>query len=55
MKNLRTNPFEAESYKDFWTLIANGSMQATFDQKMAQIHPEKDDGETCSELIKNGT
>ncbi|WP_300464993.1 App1 family protein [Desulfobacula sp.] len=24
-------------YTHFWTLIANGSMQATFDQKMAQI------------------
>jgi len=37
MKNLRTNPFESESYKDFWALIANGTLQATFDQKIAQI------------------
>ena len=37
MKNLRTNPFESESYKDFWTLIANGSQQATVDQKLEQI------------------
>lgn len=37
MKNVRTNPFEKESYQDFWTLIANGSGQATFDQKLRQI------------------
>jgi phosphatidate phosphatase APP1 len=37
MKNVRTNPFEKESYRDIWTLIANGSQQATFDQKVAQI------------------
>jgi hypothetical protein len=37
MKNVRTNPFEKESYQDIWTLVANGSKQATFDQKVAQI------------------
>jgi len=37
MKNLRTNPFEQETYEDIWTLIANGSRQATFEQKLAQI------------------
>jgi hypothetical protein len=37
MKNVRTNPFEKESYQDIWTLIANGSQQATLDQKISQI------------------
>lgn len=37
MKNLRTNPFEMESYQDFWTLVADGSGQATFEQKLSQI------------------
>ena len=37
MKNLRLNPFEKESYEDIWTLIANGSQQVTFDQKVSQI------------------
>lgn len=37
MKSLRTNPFEKETYKDIWTLIANGSQQATFEQKLSQI------------------
>jgi hypothetical protein len=37
MKNVRTNPFEKESYQDIWALIANGSKQVTFDQKVAQI------------------
>jgi phosphatidate phosphatase APP1 len=37
MKNVRTNPFESESYQDIWSLIAAGSQQVTFDQKMAQI------------------
>ncbi len=37
MKNVRTNPFEKESYQDIWTLVANGSQQATFDQKISQI------------------
>jgi glutathione peroxidase-family protein len=37
MKNLRTNPFAKESYQDIWRLVANGSQQATFDQKVAQI------------------
>jgi hypothetical protein len=37
MKNVRTNPFEKESYQDIWTLIANGSQQVTFEQKVSQI------------------
>ncbi len=37
MKNVRTNPFEKESYQDIWILVANGSQQATFDQKVSQI------------------
>ncbi len=37
MKNVRTNPFESESYQDFWKLIVNGSQQTTFEQKMEQI------------------
>ena len=36
MKNVRTNPFESESYQDFWQLAAaEGS--ATVDQKIRQI------------------
>ena len=37
MKNLRANPFEKDSYQDIWNIIANGSQQATFDQKLSQI------------------
>ena len=37
MKNVRTNPFEKETYEDIWALVANGSEQATFDQKLSQI------------------
>lgn len=37
MKNVRTNPFESETYQDLWTLIVNGSQQATFEQKVDQI------------------
>lgn len=37
MKNVRTNPFEAESYQDFWKLIADGSKQTTYNQKVEQI------------------
>lgn len=37
MKNVRTNPFEKESYQDIWRLVANGSQQATYDQKVSQI------------------
>jgi hypothetical protein len=37
MKNLRTNPFEKESYQDFWKIIAGGSEEATFDQKISQL------------------
>lgn len=36
MKNVRTNPFESESYRDLWKLVG-GSGQATVDQKKAQI------------------
>ncbi len=48
MKNVRTNPFESESYQDIWSLIASGSQQVTFDQKVQQISellrrfPERD-------------
>lgn len=37
MKNVRTNPFESESYEDIWKLIANGSQDTTFRQKVGQI------------------
>lgn len=37
MKNVRTNPFESESYKDVWNLVASGSQQVTFEQKISQI------------------
>lgn len=37
MKNVRTNPFESESYEDIWKLIGSGSQQVTFEQKVAQI------------------
>ncbi len=37
MKDVRTNPFESESYADIWALLASGSQQATFDQKVRQI------------------
>lgn len=64
MKNLRTNPFEKETYKDIWTIIASGSQQATFDQKVSQIgtlmthFPERrfiligDSGEKDPEVFK---
>ena len=37
MKNMRTNPFAKETYEDIWTLVANGSQQATVEQKLLQI------------------
>ena len=37
MKSLRTNVFEKGSYEDAWKIIANGSQQATFEQKLMQI------------------
>lgn len=37
MKNVRTNPFESESYADIWKLVAAGSGSVTHDQKVAQI------------------
>ena len=37
MKNVRTNPFESESYRDIWKLIAAGSQAVTFEQKVGQI------------------
>ena len=37
MKDVRTNPFESESYEDIWSLIASGSQQLTYEQKMGQI------------------
>ncbi len=37
MKNVRTNPFESESYEDIWKLIGSGSQQVTFEQKIGQI------------------
>jgi hypothetical protein len=37
MKNVRINPFESESYRDIWNLIASGSQQVTFEQKVEQI------------------
>jgi hypothetical protein len=37
MKSVRTNPFESESYRDIWQLIASGSQQVTFEQKIEQI------------------
>jgi len=37
MKNVRTNPFESESYQDLWKLIGAGSQQATVEQKIGQI------------------
>ena len=37
MKDVRTNPFESESYQDIWSLIASGSQQVTFEQKIRQI------------------
>ena len=36
MKNVRTNPFESESYRDLWKLVG-GSGSATYEQKSAQI------------------
>lgn len=37
MKDVRTNPFESESYSDIWKLIVDGSYRATFNQKTSQI------------------
>ena len=37
MKNVRTNPFESESYEDITRLISSGSKQVTFSQKVSQI------------------
>lgn len=37
MKDVRTNPFESESYQDIWRLVASGSQQVTFAQKVEQI------------------
>ena len=37
MKNVRTNPFESESYEDIWKLVAQGAKQATFEQKVGQV------------------
>ena len=37
MKNVRTNPFESESYADVWKLIGSGSQQVTLEQKIGQI------------------
>lgn len=37
MKNVRTNLFESESYQDFWKLLADGSKQTTYNQKVKQI------------------
>jgi hypothetical protein len=37
MKNVRTNPFESESYEDIWKLIGSGSQQVTLEQKIGQI------------------
>jgi phosphatidate phosphatase APP1 len=38
MKNVRTNPFESETYQDLWILIASGSQESTFAQKIFQIN-----------------
>ncbi len=37
MKNVRTNPFESESYQDISQLILHGSKKVTFKQKISQI------------------
>ena len=37
MKNVRTNLTESGTYKDIWRLVAGGSKQATYEQKMGQI------------------
>ena len=37
MKNVRTNPFESESYDDISKLISGGSKKATFTQKVSQL------------------
>lgn len=37
MKDVRTNPFESESYADIWRLVASGSQQVTVEQKIGQI------------------
>ena len=37
MKNVRTNLSESESYEDIWRLVAGGSKQVTYEQKMGQI------------------
>ena len=37
MKNVRTNPFESDSYEDIWKMIGSGSQQVTLEQKIGQI------------------
>ncbi len=37
MKDVYTNPFEGDSYRDIANLISNGSQQVTFEQKTRQI------------------
>ncbi len=37
MKDVRTNPFESESYDDIWRLVRGGSQNVTFQQKVKQI------------------
>jgi len=37
MKNVRMNMFEKETYEDILAIIASGSRQVTFDQKVLQI------------------
>jgi len=37
MKNVRMNMFEKETYEDIWAIVASGSQEATFDQKVSQI------------------
>jgi phosphatidate phosphatase APP1 len=36
MKDVRTNPFESESYGDNWGLVASGSQRVTYEQKVRQ-------------------
>ncbi|OED38105.1 hypothetical protein AB833_20655 [Chromatiales bacterium (ex Bugula neritina AB1)] len=37
MKNVRTNPFESDSYHDLWKLVGGASKSATYYQKIEQI------------------
>lgn len=37
MKNVRTNLSESESFADLWKLLAGGSKEVTFEQKVGQI------------------